>query len=199
MTSIASQLWHPLPIKFGSASQPSELLPISTCRHRLQSFINIKNNNRYCKEHTSTPLQQPLHQGIYQHPQKNNQTKTGHGRGRRPIEVKGGGESAEPDPHRHQGTASFPTTTPFAEESNAPIGTKKEKGGEHPTIPITGCTAPIPTRRGKKSRLCPPDYRRSGNRSPGTRNQSQIPTRNPAKPAPLSPKSTACAPPATEP
>jgi hypothetical protein len=68
-------------------------------------------------------------------------------------------------------TPNFPTTTPFAEESNAPISTEKGKGGEH-SIPITGCTTPIPNLR-EKSRLCPPDYRRSENRSPQTRNRPQ--------------------------
>jgi hypothetical protein len=92
------------------------------------------------------------------------------------------------DPHRHQVTASFPTTTPFAEESNAPISTEKGKGGEHP-IPITGCTTLIPNLT-EKSRLCPPDYRRSENRSPQSRNRPQ--TQRKQHP---SPKSTAYVPP----
>lgn len=94
------------------------------------------------------------------------------------------------DPQSHQVTASFPTTTPFAEESNAPISTEKGKGGEH-SIPITGCTTPIPNRR-EKSRLCSPDCRRSEIRSPQTRNRPQIPTQTQRKQHP-SPKSTACA------
>jgi hypothetical protein len=96
------------------------------------------------------------------------------------------------DPHRHQVIVSFPTTTPFAEESNVPISTQKGKGGEHP-IPITGCTTPIPNRR-EKSRLCSPDCRRSEIRSPQTRNRPQIPTQTQRKQHP-SPKSTVYAPP----